>query len=147
MKVSQDGMEFIAKYEGVRLKAYKCSAGVLTIGIGSTRYEDGSPVQAGDMLPNEAAAYALFRNTLGKYEDAVNGLGKALKQNQFDALVSLCYNIGAGAFGKSTVARLVRANPDDPKIGDAVRMWNKAGGRVILGLVKRRDAEAALYFS
>ena len=145
MKVSQAGLDLIAKYEGIRLKAYKCSAGVLTIGIGSTRYEDGSPVQAGDVLPSEAAAYKLFANTLGQYERAVSKLS-GLKQCQFDALVSLCYNIGVGAFGKSTVFKRVANNPDDPTIRDAFAMWSKVSGKTVQGLVNRRKAEADHYF-
>ena len=146
MKVSQAGLGLIAKYEGIRLKAYKCSAGVLTIGIGSTRYEDGSPVQAGDVLPSEAAAYKLFANTLGQYERAVSKLS-GLSQNQFDALVSLCYNIGVGAFGKSTVFKRVANNPADPTIREAFLMWNKVSGKVVQGLTNRRKAEADHYFS
>ena len=145
MKTSQSGLDLIAKYEGIRLKAYKCSAGVQTIGIGSTRYEDGSPVQAGDVLPSEAAAYKLFANTLGQYERAVSKLS-GLKQCQFDALVSLCYNIGVGAFGKSTVFKRVANNPDDPTIRDAFAMWSKVSGKTVQGLVNRRKAEADHYF-
>ena len=145
MKTSQSGLDLIAKYEGIRLKAYKCSAGVWTVGIGSTRYEDGSPVQAGDVLPSEAAAYKLFANTLGQYERAVSKLS-GLKQCQFDALVSLCYNIGVGAFGKSTVFKRVANNPDDPTIRDAFAMWSKVSGKTVQGLVNRRKAEADHYF-
>jgi lysozyme len=145
MRVSDKGIALIAKYEGIRLAAYKCSAGVWTIGLGSTRYEDGSPVQAGDVLPSEAAAYQLFANTLGQYERAVSKLS-GLKQCQFDALVSLCYNIGVGAFGKSTAYRLASANPDDPAIREAIGRFNKAGGKVVQGLVNRRKAEADHYF-
>ena len=145
MKTSQSGLDLIAKYEGIRLKSYKCSAGVWTVGIGSTRYEDGSPVQAGDVLPSEAAAYQLFANTLGQYERAVSKLS-GLKQCQFDALVSLCYNIGVGAFGKSTVFKRVANNPDDPTIRDAFAMWSKVAGKTVQGLVNRRKAEADHYF-
>lgn len=148
MRISDNGIAFIAEWEGVRLKAYKCSAGVWTIGIGSTRYEDGSPVKAGDVLPSEPAAYALFRNTVGQYEGVVNRLAKKpLKQNQFDALVSLAYNIGVGAYAKSTVAKRVANDPADPSIRNGFLMWVKAGGRVVNGLVRRREAEANLYFS
>ena len=145
MKVSQAGLDLIAKYEGIRLKSYKCSAGVWTVGIGSTRYEDGSPVQAGDVLPSEAAAYKLFANTLGQYERAVSKLS-GLKQCQFDALVSLCYNIGVGAVGKSTVFKRVANNPDDPTIRDAFLMWSKVNKKTVQGLVNRRKAEADHYF-
>lgn len=148
MRISDNGIAFIAEWEGVRLKAYKCSAGVWTIGIGSTRYEDGSPVKAGDVLPSEPAAYALFRNTVGQYEGVVNRLAsKPLSQNQFDALVSLSYNIGVGAYAKSTVAKRVANDPADPSIRNGFLMWVKAGGRVVNGLVRRREAEANLYFS
>lgn len=148
MRISDNGIAFIAEWEGVRLKAYKCSAGVWTIGIGSTRYEDGSPVKAGDVLPSEPAAYALFRNTVGQYEGVVNRLAKRpLNQNQFDALVSLAYNIGVGAYAKSTVAKRVANDPADPSIRNGFLMWVKAGGRVVNGLVRRREAEANLYFS
>ena len=148
MRISDNGIAFIAEWEGVRLKAYKCSAGVYTIGIGSTRYEDGSPVQAGDVLPSEPAAYALFRNTVGQFEGVVNRLAKKpLNQNQFDALVSLAYNIGVGAYAKSTVAKRVANDPADPSIRNGFMMWVKAGGRVVNGLVRRREAEANIYFS
>lgn len=148
MRTSQNGLEFIADFEGIRLKAYKCSAGVWTVGIGSTRYEDGSKVEAGDILPNEAAAYNLFRNTIGEYEAVVNRMAKKpLTQNQFDALVSLAYNIGVGAYAKSTVCKRVANDPSDPSIREAICRWNKAGGKVVKGLVRRREAEAALYFS
>jgi lysozyme len=156
MKVSQRGLDLIAKFEGIRLVAYKCSAGVQTIGIGSTRYEDGSPVKAGDVLENEAAAYKLFANTLVQYEDAVNDLITAkLNQNQFDALASLVYNIGrgsdkpqfSGGFTRSTIRKKVNANPADPSIRDEFARWSRAGGKVLAGLVRRRAAEADLYFS
>jgi lysozyme len=148
MKVSQKGLDLIAKFEGIRLVAYKCSAGVWTVGIGSTRYEDGSPVKAGDVLESEAAAYKLFANTLTQYEQGVDkAITAEISQHQFDALVSLAYNIGVSAFAKSTVARRVNANPDDPKIRDGFLLWVKAAGKVLAGLVRRRTAEADLYFS
>ena len=148
MKVSQKGLDLIAKFEGIRLVAYKCSAGVWTVGVGSTRYEDGSPVKAGDVLENEAAAYKLFANTLTQYEQGVDkAITAEISQHQFDALVSLAYNIGVSAFAKSTVARRVNANPADPKIRDGFLLWVKAAGKVLAGLVRRRTAEADLYFS
>ncbi len=82
----------------LRLAAYRDVAGVWTIGYGSTRYHDGKQVKPGDILTGEVQADALFQNTLGQYEDAVNQLSKApLTQNQFDALVSFTYNEGTGA--------------------------------------------------
>lgn len=156
MRISDNGIAFIAEWEGVRLKAYKCSAGIYTIGIGSTRYEDGSPVKAGDVLPSEPAAYALFKNTIGEYERGVRSLVKsAINQNQFDALVSLAYNIGldidedtiAEGLGDSTLLKLVNANPNNPAIRAEFAKWRKAKGKVSRGLVRRREAEANLYFS
>jgi lysozyme len=155
MKVSQKGLDLIAKFEGIRLVAYKCSAGVQTIGIGSTRYEDGSPVKAGDVLESEAAAYALFKNTIKQYEDGVNRLVTAkINQNQFDALVSFAYNLGtdedadniAEGLGDSTLLKLVNANPSNPAIRAQFMVWVNSGGKRTKGLVRRRNAEADLYF-
>jgi lysozyme len=100
------------------------------------------------VLENEAAAYKLFANTLTQYEQGVDkAITADISQHQFDALVSLAYNIGVSAFAKSTVARRVNANPSDPSIREAFAMWSKVSGKVLAGLVRRRTAEADLYFS
>ncbi len=146
MITSQKGLDFIAKEEGLRLKPYLDSVKVPTIGIGSTRYEDGTKVKMTDPAITKERAYELFKNTLKKYEDAVNmAIHREVNQNQFDAMVSLCYNIGTGGFAGSTVAKKVNANPCDKTIEDAFKMWRNAGGKPIL--LNRRIREAQLYFS
>lgn len=146
MTTSEKGVAFIAKEEGLVLTAYQDSVGVWTIGYGSTMYEDGSKVKKGDKITKERAI-SLFRNTLKKYEAQVNkSITRPINQNQFDACVSLCYNIGASGFAGSTVVKRINANPCDPTIADAFKMWRNAGSKKGL-LLARRTREAALYFS
>ena len=87
----------------------------------------------------------LFKTTVKKYEDAVNKITSPTNQNQFDALVSLCYNIGVAGFLNSSIFKKVNANPNDPSINEAFKMWKNAGGKPIL--LNRRIREANLYFS
>lgn len=145
MKISQKGIDFIAKEEGLVLKPYLDSVSVPTIGLGSTYWESGEKVKMTDKPITKERAYKLFNTTVKSYENAVNALGVQLTQNQFDALVSLCYNIGTGAFSKSTVAKRVKANPNDPTIGEAIQLWKNAGNKPIL--LSRRKRETALYYS
>lgn len=147
-KLSQKGIDFITKEEGVVLHPYLDQVGVPTIGIGSTMYEGGIRVTMKDPPITLVRAKQLFSNTLLKYEATVNNTIKSkINQNQFDALVSLCYNIGQGGFSASTVAKRVNANPNDPTIIDAFKMWNKAGFKINSTLVGRRMRESQLYFS
>ena len=144
MKLSQNGYTFLANEEGVRLEAYKDIAGIWTIGYGNTYYEDGTRVKQGDKITKDRAL-SLFRIIVKQFEDAVNStITQAINQNQFDALVSLSYNIGISAFKGSTVARRVNANPCDSTIRQAFEMWKNAGGKPIL--LNRRKREANLYF-
>jgi len=143
-KVSKNGMDFIAKEEGVVLKPYKCSAGVPTIGIGSTYYEDGTKVKMTDGPITRDRAYALFESVLKHYEMCVYTVTRDdLSQNQFDALVSLTYNIGTNAFKKSTLVKRVNKDPKGADIEAAFLMWKNAGGKPIL--LNRRKREYALY--
>jgi lysozyme len=140
------GINLIKKYEGCKLNSYLCPANVWTIGYGSTFYADGSKVQASQTISQETAN-ELFLDILRGFVTVVEkSITSKVTQNQFDALVSLSYNIGLGAFKKSTVLKKVNANPDDPTIADSFKVWNKGGGKVLKGLVTRRTAEAALYF-
>jgi lysozyme len=149
MKISRKGITLIKLYEGLRLNAYKCAAGVDTIGFGSTYYPDGSKVKLGDKLKDEAEAEELLKITLLQFEKKVNALLNKTKvnQNQFDALVSFAFNLGAGALAKSTLLKKVKSNPNDISIKDEFMKWVKAGGKTLKGLVKRRQEEANLYFS
>lgn len=147
MKTNQAGIELIKKWESLRLKAYLCSANVWTIGWGSTYYEDGIRVKKGDVITKERAD-ELFAKLLPKYEFGVCGLlKKPVNENQFSALVSFAYNIGYGKGGlaDSTLLKKVNANPNDESISAEFLRWNKAGGKVLNGLTKRRHEECDLY--
>ena len=142
MRVSEHGKSLIKKHEGLRLTAYLCPAKVWTIGYGST----GTHVREG-MTITRAEADALLEADIRRHEPPVQNLNVELTQNQFDALVSFVFNIGAGAFATSTIRRKVLANPDDPTIADEFRRWNKASGVVLNGLVNRRNDELKMYFA
>lgn len=144
--ISQKGIDFIAKEEGCVLHPYKDSVGVWTIGIGSTYWENGQKIKSTDPVISQERAYKLFRDVVKSYETAVHSLTRDdINQNQFDALVSLCYNIGVNGFRKSTLLKKVNANPKDPSITEAFKMWSMAGVKPIL--LGRRIREAKLYFS
>lgn len=137
--INKAGLELIKASEGLRLKAYRCPANILTIGYGST----GSHVREG-MIITEAQAEELLRSDLRRFEDAVAEAVPGANDNQFSAMVSLAFNIGIDAFAKSTVARKAKAG-EHLAAASAFALWNKGGGKVLPGLVKRRAAEAQLY--
>ena len=145
MKTGYEGLKLIKEFEGCKLISYKCPAGVWTIGIGSTRYADGSPVKANQALPNEAAAIQLLTKTLASYEHTVNTIGTELTQNEYDALVCLCYNIGSGNFATSTLVKMLKAGEPKSEVAKQFLRWDKAGGKPLAGLTRRRNAEAELF--
>ena len=145
MKIGAEGLKLIKEFEGCKLISYKCPAGVWTIGIGSTRYADGSPVKANQALPNEAAAIQLLTKTLASYEHTVNTIGTELTQNEYDALVCLCYNIGSGNFATSTLVKMLKAGEPKSEVAKQFLRWDKAGGKPLAGLTRRRNAEAELF--
>lgn len=139
MKTSLNGLKIIKDFEGLRLKAYKCSAGVWTIGYGHT-----SGVKEGDVITKEQAEKYLKKDVIS-FENTVNGVVKVkLNQNQFDALVSLVFNIGSGAFKKSTLLKKLNAGDYD-SASEQFLVWVKAGGQTLKGLVNRREQERALF--
>jgi len=142
MKTSSEGKDLIKLFEGVRLKAYKCSAGVPTIGYGNTYYPNGDKVQMGDTITLEQAK-ELFDNLIVRYERIVNNKLKVdVKQNQFDALVSHTYNTG----GSTTLFKLVNMKADKEKIKDwFLTKYITANGIVLQGLKKRRLKEWELF--
>lgn len=148
MKTSQKGISLIKSYEACKLKAYQYKGDIATIGWGSTRYEDGTPVHLGEEITQERADQ-LFLNTLTKFEAKVSGLltGCSINQNQFDALVSFAYNLGWGALGDSTLLKKVKKNPKDPSIEAEFLKWVSPGTQFTNGLKKRRQAESDLYFT
>lgn len=140
MQTSPEGRKALTDREGVRRKAYRDSVGVLTIGVGHTSAA-GAPKVTPGMMISGAECDAIFARDLVKYEATVNAAVKVpISQSAFDALVSLCYNIGQGGFTKSTVVRRLNAG-DKRGAADAFLLWTKAGGRVLPGLVTRRKAE------
>ena len=144
---SAQGLAIIKKHEGLRLSAYLCPAGVPTIGYGNTRYPDGRKVILGEKLSSEKEATQLLLASLESFEAAVNRHLPNLNQCQFDALVSFTYNVGTGAFIKSTLLKKAKVNASDPSIVDEFQKWVRGGGKVLPGLVTRRREEANLYFS
>ena len=147
MRTSEKGKRFIQKHEGFRKAPYRDTAGVPTIGYGNTYYPDGKRVTMQDSPLTDASANALFDLVVPTYENSVRKLGVQLKQQQFDALVSFNYNIGTGAFWKSTLCKKVLKNPDDPSIKQEFLKWVRAGGVVSKGVQNRRNYEIELYFN
>lgn len=141
MKTSAKGIALIKRFEQLRLKAYKCTAGVWTIGWGHT-----SGVKEGDTC-TAAQAEEWLKQDIADAEDAVNWQGLKLNQNQFDALVSFVFNAGEPHFRKSTLLKLVKENPADPEIAKEFEKWVYSGGKVTAGLVNRREVESNLYFA
>lgn len=141
--LSQAGLDIIKQFEGCRLTAYRCPAGVWTIGYGWTKPVNGKPVGAGMKITKEKAEVLLTEGVL-PYCGVVNKHCPDANDNQFAAMVSLCYNIGPSNFAKSSVARYHAAG-QHTLAADAFLRWNKAGGQVLPGLTRRRQAERALY--
>ena len=147
-KISNKGIELIKKFEGFRSKPYKCPAGVPTIGYGATFYEDGTKVKLTDNPITEEKATELLKNMLSIFEKYVDSYCvDTINQNQFDALVSFCYNVGQGNLKSSTLLKKVNKNPNDETISAEFMKWVKGGGKTLPGLVSRREAEANLYQS
>ena len=148
MKVSKQGLDLIKKHEGLRLEPYLCPAGVPTIGYGNTYYLNGERVTMSDTPITFDYANELLKSIVKRFEDGVNRYVQVkLTQNQFDALVSLAYNIGLNAFRRSTLLKRINKRSYDYRIAYEFSRWNKSGGRVLRGLIKRRSQEANLYFS
>jgi len=141
MQISQEGLSLIKKFEGCKLESYKCAAGVWTIGYGST---DG--ISEGMSISQERADMLLLED-VEKFEQAVNDLVEvSLEQNQFDALVSWTFNLGPANLKNSTLLKVLNSSHVDwNDVPEQIKRWNKAGGKVLEGLVRRREAEALLF--
>ena len=139
MKTSDKGIDLIKKYEGCYLKAYKCPAGVWTIGYGHT-----NGVKSGMVITKDQAVTYL-KNDLITYERAVNSYVKVpLTQNQFDALVSFSFNCGTAALKHSTLLKKLNSGYYDGAANEFTK-WNKSNGKVLNGLVRRRQEEKELF--
>lgn len=140
MKISDVGIGLIKGYEGFSAKAYLCPAGKITIGYGHT----GDELRMTDVVTRDRAE-EILKMDLKWVEDAINkNVEVPLKQNQFDALCSFVYNVGAGAFAKSTMLQLINRGQYD-EVPTQLLRWTRAGGKVMAGLVRRRQAEADLW--
>lgn len=139
MITSQNGIDLIKQFEGCRLTAYKCPAGVWTIGYGTTKN-----VKPGMTITQEHAEMLLM-NDLQPTEKLLNRMGINFKQRQFDALVSWIYNLGSGNFNKSSLKSYIASNHSSIAITDQMVKWVNAGGKPLLGLKRRRIAEANMF--
>jgi len=141
MNISQEGLALIKKFEGCRLKAYRCSANVLTIGYGHT-----GGVKEDDTI-TQSEADELLEKDIAKFEEYVNdNVIVELKQHQFDALVAWTFNLGPGNLRESTMLKKLN-DADYASVPFEMRRWNKAGGKTLDGLIRRRNAEALLFQS
>ena len=156
MKLDNAGYLLICEFEGLRLKPYLCSAGVPTIGYGNTFYPSGRKVTMRDAPITQGTAFAMLKVVADMFAKDVDSLvTSTINQNQFNALVSFAFNVGSDidqdnipeGLGDSRLLRFVNANPNDGNIAKEFIKWNKAGGRVIDGLTKRRIKESQLYFT
>jgi len=157
MKLSNKGITLLKELEGYRNKPYLCSAGVPTIGYGSTRYANGVRVSLRDPAITEAKAQTMLLADVASFEKDVTMLTKSvvLNQSQFDALTLFAYNVGSDididttpeGLGDSQLLKKVLANPNDPIIASEFAKWKFSGGKVTQGLITRQKKQSNLYFS
>lgn len=140
-RTSEAGIDLIKEFENLRYEAYRCPAGVWTIGYGHT-----AGVCPGDQI-DDREADRLLAADLEHFEAVVGRQCPHVNQQQFDALVSFTFNVGEGNFLKSTLLKCVKANPQNPNIQGEFARWNKSKGMILAGLIRRRRAESNLYFS
>ena len=147
MKISSRGLELIKDFEGFSSTSYLDVVNIPTIGWGNTFYEDGTKVKMGDQISKTDALKLLEVIANRDFADKIFPAIKVkVTQSQFDAMVSLAYNIGDGAFLKSTLLKKVNAN-DFSGAGEEFLRWNKANGKEVLGLTRRREREKQLFLS
>ena len=147
MKISSRGLELIKDFEGFSSTSYLDVVNIPTIGWGNTFYEDGRKVKLGEQISKTDALKLLEVVVNRDFADKIfPSIKVKVSQSQFDAMVSLAYNIGTGAFLKSTLLKKVNAG-DFAGAGEEFLRWNKAGEKVVLGLTRRREREKQLFLS
>ena len=139
MNISKEGIALIKKFEGCELEAYKCAAGVWTIGYGHTK-----DVKEGEVITKEEAESMLVHELQEYCNDVDIAVKVDLKQNEFDSLVSWTYNLGPTNLNSSTMLRVLNEGKHDD-VPTQIKRWNKAGGEVLKGLIRRRNAEALMF--
>ena len=153
MKTSENGLKLIQEFESFVNAPYLDSAKVWTIGYGSTYYPNGTPVTGRDKPITREYAETIQRHVIATdFEPVINELlakeiaNGFITQNMYDAIISLAYNIGVSGFKRSSVLRLLKQG-DKLNAGNAFLLWNMAGGKVLRGLVRRRERERKLFLS
>ena len=146
--ISKKGIDLIISFEGFSAIPYRCPAGIPTIGFGTTHYPGGRAVSMGDKPITKERAYEILEYEVNSHYGKVveHSVGSDTTQEQLDALISFAYNLGTGAFKRSTLLK----HHNKGKTKKAARefaKWTHANGRVLKGLVRRRDAEKALYLA
>ena len=145
MNIGDRGLDLIRAFEGFRADPYLDAVGVPTIGYGSTYYPDGQRVRLTDPPISEPEARRLMQATLAEFEDGISAaLQVDVTQSQFDALVCWAFNVGVSAAQQSTLMHRLNAG-DVQGAADQFLRWNRAGGQVLRGLTRRREAERALF--
>lgn len=145
MKISNKGLELIKEFEGFSANAYLCPAKIPTIGYGNTFWEDGRKVRIGEQISKSKALELLEFVANKDFADKIFPfIEVSISQNQFDAMVSLAYNIGVGAFSNSTLLKRVNAK-DFLGAANEFLKWDKSGGKPLLGLTRRRQREKELF--
>jgi len=139
MKISQEGISLIKKFEGCEYNAYKCAADVLTIGYGHTK-----DVKEGDLVTQQEAENLLTKDLEEFEESVIEAVDMPMSQHQFDALVSWTFNLGPSNLNSSTMLKVLNKG-DYEDVPAQIKRWNKAGGKVLEGLTRRREAEALLF--
>jgi len=147
MTVNKRALDLIKEFEGLRLDAYRDSVGVLTIGYGTTARAGVGIVPKIGMTITEVEAEYYLQKAVDKFADTIRpAITARINENEFGAYVSLAYNIGPTAFKKSSSLRHFNAG-NKTKAAQNILLWNKAGGKILRGLVRRREAEKALFLT
>ena len=143
LKISATGIDLICRFEGFKAQKYFCAAGKPTIGYGHVILSNEHHLNAAKLTVTQAKA--IMAKDLGKFEQAVvKAIKVPVSQHQFDAMVSLAFNIGAAAFADSTLVKKLNKQ-DYQGAADEFLRWNKAGGKVLDGLTHRRIVERQLF--
>lgn len=147
MKVNQRALDLIKEFEGFRAEAYRDAVGVWTIGYGTTSRADVGIYPVPGMIITKAEAEWYLQKAVDKFAaNIATHITAPINENEFGAFVSLAYNIGPGAFAKSSALRHFN-NGDHARAAASILLFNKAGGKVLRGLVRRREAEKALFLT
>ena len=147
MKINRATVDLVKEFEGFSAKAYKCPAGIWTIGYGTTANAGVGITPKEGMTISKSDAEAYLQAGLEKFADQIEpSITAPVNENEFGAFVSLAYNIGPGAFRKSSALRHFNEG-DKAKAASALLLWNKAGGKVLKGLTRRREAERKLFLT